>query len=841
MAPFGTSFERSRAGDFNIFDVLDESDDTTNSSPISIFCHKPPPALSEVEGNSCHGPSRLSADDLAFQLENLHLATPVKINKTRGLRPRPTIGLSTFDFPAEEQENSDLVSEGGGAAPSDTASEASEGSSSKHLVDKTSLTDQATAVSSPTPNLFALRDCNNNLPSDSAQLAKHQAGEFEYVLSLPAVTTLDVNTATNGTSSATVRGAQQEVTTVQFGCNLIRADGTSDLARRNVSDSGNKYTLIATPIESDDKITFKPLESIAETVEDMATATVAKVAEIPSLSQQGDGTANTGEQSPRTRIESLLGIGEPSKAGPLAQVAEIPVAHVPVVEIPLLSQENDKPESKGDERLPGLVSVTTGEASSVQFNESENSDDHGSRRASDVSTSRPLVQHDNHHGHQLGAIRNHTPRRSPSVLSDDKDDVIDEIMSLPPAPSPSSRIADSVEALDKLEEQLEALNEVERVLSAEAARVPRASTKPSTGSKAVKRAQPEAAKSTTKPAAGTVDSKTAGRGASVRHSIAVPPSKQTEQNSAVQAAASKRLSVVSRPASLAPPKPLVRSSKPPTTSTFELPGEAVAQRLKEKRLARMSMSMPASGQTARGRTSSPTKPKTATSTKPPTRPNFELPGEAISRRKREEREAKLKAEQEEERKRREFKARPVRASVVAGGTFPRQTAASRARMSLKAGSNPAEDPAADPASTPATGDARHGAAKRYSTLGAGMSGRPSLAVSTGGAASRGRGSVALSPSTAGMSRATSTSAGSARGSSLSAEEMQQQKLRGKEIFKRESSFVSEKERERRSREEAARKAREEAAERSRRAGREWAEKQKARKMATVGGSPSFAA
>lgn len=821
MAPFGTSFKRSRAGDFNIFDVLDESDDTTNSSPISIVCHKPPTALSEVEGNSIHGHSRISPDDLAFQLENLHLATPVKINKTRGLRPRPTIGLSTFDFPAEEQENSDLVSEGGGAVPSDTASEAAE-------------------VGSLTPNLLALRDGNNNLPSDSAQLAKHQAGEFEYVLSLPAVTTLDVNTTTNEISSATIRRAQQEVTTVQFGCNLIRADGTSDLARRNESDYGNRYTLLATPIESDDKIIAKPLESIAETVEDMATATVTKVSEIPTLSQQGDETAITGEQSPRTRIESLLGIGEPSKAGPLAQVAEIPVAHVPVFEIPLLSRENDEPESKGDERLPGLVSVTTGEGGSVHGNESENSGGHGSRRASDVSTSRPL-QHDNHHGHQLGAIRNHTPRRSPSVLSDDKDDVIDEIMSLPPAPSPSSRIADSVEALDKLEEQLEALNEVERVLSAEAARVPRASTKPSTGSKAAKRAQPEAAKSNTRPAAGTVGSKTAGRGASVRHSIAVPPSKQTEQNSAVQAAASKRLSVVSRPASLAPPKPLVRSSKPPTTSTFELPGEAVAQRLKEKRLARMSMSLPASGQTAGGRTSSPTKSKTATSTKPPTRPNFELPGEAISRRKREEREAKLKEEQEEERKRREFKARPVRASVVAGGTFPRQTAASRARMSLKAGSSAAEVPAADAASTTATGVARHGASKRYSTVGAGMSGRPSLAVSTGGAASRGRGSVALSPSTAGISRATSTSGGSARGSSLSAEEMQQQKLRGKEIFKRESSFVSEKERERRSREEAARKAREEAAERSRKAGREWAEKQKARKMATVGGSPSFAA
>ncbi|OIW27514.1 hypothetical protein CONLIGDRAFT_435264 [Coniochaeta ligniaria NRRL 30616] len=718
MATLGTPFKRSHAGDLNIFDVLDDCDDTANSSPIAIVSQQPAPVLSEIAANN--GLCRVSPDDLALQLEDFHIVTPAKINKTRGLKPRPTIDQSTFDFPTEEQENSKLVREGGGPAPSETAPEAPE--------------------ESFTQNFLAVRN-NDSLPSDSTQLAKHQAGEFEFVLSLPALTTTAGQTATNDTSSTETPEAGQEIATVQFGCNLVRADGTSDLARRNVSDLGNTYTLLVTPIEGDEKTASKIADPVAEQVDDMATAAVTKVAEIPTL-PQAETTVNNGEPSPRTRIESLLGIGEPSKSAVLAQVTEIPVAQIPAAESPLLPQETDKPES--NERMQGAISITTGEVSSDHGMEPGNNSDHGSRRVSDVSASQPFVQHDNHSGYHLGAIRKHSSRRTSEVLSDDKDDVIDEIMSLPPAPSPSSRIEDSVEALDKLEEQFEALNEVERALSVEAARVPLTSTKPGTAKTAIKRTEPGPAKPATKSATSAVRSKTVGRSASVRHSIAVPPSKQTEQNSATQAAASKRLSVISRPASLAPPKPLVRSSKPPTTSTFELPGEAVAQRLKEKRLARLSMSMPASAQTP-GRTSSPTKAKTATSTKPPTRPNFELPGEAISRRKREEREAKLKAEQEEERKRREFKARPVRASLAPGGT------------------------------------------------------------------------------------------------TLSAEEMQQQKLRGKEIFKRESSFVSEKERERRSREEAARKAREDAAERSRKSGREWAEKQKARKMAAVGGSPAFAA
>jgi len=64
---------------------------------------------------------------------------------------------------------------------------------------------------------------------------------------------------------------------------------------------------------------------------------------------------------------------------------------------------------------------------------------------------------------------------------------------------------------------------------------------------------------------------------------------------------------------------------------------------------------------------------------------------------------------------------------------------------------------------------------------------------------------------------------------MSAEDVQQQKLRGKEIYHRDNnSLTIDRERERRGREGAAKMARQEAAERSRILSREWAEKQKQR-------------
>ncbi len=125
-----------------------------------------------------------------------------------------------------------------------------------------------------------------------------------------------------------------------------------------------------------------------------------------------------------------------------------------------------------------------------------------------------------------------------------------------------------------------------------------------------------------------------------------------------------------------------------------------------------------------------------------------------------------------------------------------------------------------------------------------MVGRPSLSSAASAAsaatnkspdAMRGRAAGSSSGTTAGLSRATSTSTGSVSGkrSTLSAEDAQHQKLRGKEIYKQDNSLPGNREREQRDRENSARLAREQAAERSRQLSREWAEKQRLKKLAAL--------
>ncbi|KAG5744626.1 hypothetical protein H9Q70_012672 [Fusarium xylarioides] len=258
----------------------------------------------------------------------------------------------------------------------------------------------------------------------------------------------------------------------------------------------------------------------------------------------------------------------------------------------------------------------------------------------------------------------------------------------------------------------------------------------------------------------------------------------------------------------APLKAPVKSTKPPTVPKFELPGEAVSRRLKEQREARRAQQAEAQKTYA-----PPPRPK---SSKPLTKPNFELPGEAISRRKREEREARLKAQEEEEQKKREFKARPVRHSLMPG-SIPRETITSLARQ----GKLPQDEATKTSTSTKV---------KRMSMQGP----RPPTMSEAPVTQSRGRLSTATSRED--LSRATSTSTGSGGGkrTTLTAEEAYQLRLRGKEIFQRDNtSFTRDRERERREREEATRLAREQAAERSRIASREWAEKKRRKELAIL--------
>ena len=373
---------------------------------------------------------------------------------------------------------------------------------------------------------------------------------------------------------------------------------------------------------------------------------------------------------------------------------------------------------------------------------------------------------------------------------------------------PVSRIEDSVEALDKLEEEIEALTRVahlERVLSPEAAT--RSKTTP------MKRAT----------------SVRAGTNSASRNKPPPTPSRG-EEKAAAGGSATSPARKVPRPASLLPPKPPAKSSKAPTVSTFELPGEAVARRLKEQREQRRSQHISSEQAAALAAAYSPSKPHFKSS-KPPTRPTFELPGEAISRKKREDHEAKLRAQEEEARKGREFKARPVRGSLVPG-SVPRETLTSLARQKSRHLTDPSTDSAASTTITPVS-------QKRQSILGTAAFSRPTP--------SRGRDPSAAEPATAARA-ASAVSTASARSSGsggkrstatqtptpgaatpLTPEAAAAQKVRGREVFARDNSYTAEREREKRDREAATRTAREAAAERSRGLSRLWAERQKVKR------------
>ncbi|KKF94651.1 hypothetical protein CFO_g3004 [Ceratocystis platani] len=280
--------------------------------------------------------------------------------------------------------------------------------------------------------------------------------------------------------------------------------------------------------------------------------------------------------------------------------------------------------------------------------------------------------------------------------------------------------------------------------------------------------------------------------------------------------AAKRRSMVARPNSLLPPKPLAKSTRPITTSTFELPGVAVSRRLKEQKEARLAAKQEQDHQSPTQKTPSPRVSTPSLhrvkSTKRLTIPNFELPGEAISRRKRLEHEERLRRQEEEERKAREFKARPIPASIFGGGRYPRETLSSRMRQGKSS------DGDENCRQTP----------KRASILTA--QGRTTPRSSTPGSETpRGR-NLEHKPSMGQVSRATSTST-IGQTSNISVEDINMQRQRGKQIVAQDSLFMRNKEQERKKRELAAKIAREEAAERSRQASREWAQKQRQKQVA----------
>jgi hypothetical protein len=271
----------------------------------------------------------------------------------------------------------------------------------------------------------------------------------------------------------------------------------------------------------------------------------------------------------------------------------------------------------------------------------------------------------------------------------------------------------------------------------------------------------------------------------------------------------KRL--VHRPSvkSLLPPKQPVKSTKPVTRPAFELPGDAVARKLKEQREARESLrDLAAAG---------PLIPKRQVKcAKPPTRPNFELPGEALSRRKKEAHEAKIKLQEEEERKRREFKAKPLRKSVSALNSGIRETTASRIRQANAGQKTENENARLERPYSNLSID------KRASLVGAH---RPSILALN-------RANVPAVRATGAASAAPRKISGNEKPAMTSLTTQKTLGLqRGRDIYRRTRALSESLETEKKNREAAAMRARAEAAERGRQASREWAEKQRAKRSA----------
>lgn len=531
------------------------------------------------------------------------------------------------------------------------------------------------------------------LPDDSIeiQISNHLAGQFDWLISYPAVTPATVHGASHpDNGSKTVANSDRKTV---FGCNLLTRETRAGTNAVNVEHSvANRYTFLATPLEGGDAH--------------------YRLSHIAQGSEGQEGEANMALHQQASFLQQSAGKNE------IARQKVSPCA------------------------------MPSSERSNSFLNQSS--------RGSSFS-------------HAL--------------------------------------IEDSLEEIDRLEDQLEAVTAAtgseHRPSEQKRSAIPNTHASSSDKKdKAAKRVTISIGQSATvrlrpkekvRPALRRASSLTLRENASVLDPV-------QEQKAIIPITKAKPSST--RPPAIRTP---VKSTKALTIpSKYELPGEAVAKRLKEQREARQAQQAEAQRAAA-----APIKTR---STKPLTKPTFELPGEAISRRKREEREAKRRAQEEEERKRREFKARPIMHNASANYSV-RDTFASRARQGKMT-----EEPLLEEI------DVRR--SKRLST----PAGYPTLHPVTTFVASlpfRGRNPVILPVADANRGNSSSTAAStSGLRSSLSFEDAAHQKVRGKEVFLRDNSLTSIRERERRERETATKLAREQAAERSRAASREWAEKKR---------------
>ncbi|KAJ5054367.1 uncharacterized protein L3040_000642 [Drepanopeziza brunnea f. sp. 'multigermtubi'] len=546
----------------------------------------------------------------------------------------------------------------------------------------------------------------------------------------------------------------------------------------------------------------------------------------------------------KAAYKSALGVGKKLKKG---RIVELALAS-PAPASPVQSSRGTAPAAEDLEThsIKQSVRTTRNQAAKAQAAKDIQLESHFETVvASAVDTLKTTTHNENHKEQEAIWVR-HPPAGSPvktleeiekaygpsdpaySTDVADEDSFVKQIICRTPA-KPVSRIEDSLEALDQLEEALDALNQATQTEIMPSLQKPNSrwardslegtgkekqvGKKPAGKQNAAKGQQPlRTGYASVRVKSAQKQAPTLKKAASMNFKPASSSTRSSEEQGKAQPSIE---AAIKRPISLLPPKETARSTKAPTRSNFTLPGEAVALKLKEQREARVAQrqSSDESYQTVRNVCGPKIK-----STKPPTKPTFELPGEEVSRRKRAAHEARLKAQEEEERRRREFKAKPIRNSVVPN-MVPRETLASRARQS-KGGTEHIED-------------GNLSISKRGSNVGAH---RPSIAVLAlaNSSAPRAKGTFIppvrkLSPSVTAPSSMTGCPVQRVQRAEPTTDSGLRK--RAKEIYNRDALLTAEMDKGKRDREAAAKRAREDAAERGRQASREWAEKQMAKKMA----------
>ena len=366
-----------------------------------------------------------------------------------------------------------------------------------------------------------------------------------------------------------------------------------------------------------------------------------------------------------------------------------------------------------------------------------------------------------------------------------EDSFLETIKSRSPAKR-VSRIEDSVEALDALEDEIEKVGEAFPATADRSKSEQNTKSSPKSAAALGKNSPLRSKKSTTAPSK-PASAKTASVKSNVRTAGPAPRSSlAASRQSIVRSTRSKPGATASSP----------RASVPAASKTFS------------------GLSAPASKRVSSVQ-KAPFQP--AKSTKPTTTASFELPGEAVARKLRGKREERQKKGEEEPAKEKPFKARPAPKSQA---PEVKMTAAAKARLSLAQG-------------VPVEGG-KHGeslTAARSSI--AGNTKRVSSLTVPKREAGSSKSSITQPPARHPVNRKPSLVPGIDQRAGPTSGERAQQKVKGKEVFNRGLTALSDKEKDRKSKEEAAKKAREDAAERGRLASREWAEKQKARKMAAV--------